>query len=198
MKTYKWGVTSEGEKELSVVLFISRNKDNKSVPDFKERSYSFIISDSEPTNNLIKDFSNFVNKGVPGEVSRLYFSINTRDRNKVQKDLIHFLIDEPNFDLTSINSKLAGIAMKKENALTKKWMFDFDINDLNAVEDFVKDIKSIDENIKVQFASTKNGYVVITNRGFDTRELFKKWDPKEVNLKRDGMKLIDWDMKDGK
>ena len=107
MKNYKWGVTSEGEKELSVVLFISRNKDNKSVPDFKERSYSFIISDSKPTNNLIKDFSNFVNKGVPGELSRLYFSINTRDRNKVQKDLIHFLIDEPNFDLTSINSKLA-------------------------------------------------------------------------------------------
>ena len=74
----------------------------------------------------------------------------------------------------------------------------FDINDLNAVENFVKDIKSIDENIKVQFASTKNGYVVITNRGFDTRELFKKWDSKEVSLKRDGMKLIDWDMKDGK
>ena len=42
----KWGFKVEESKDLYVVLFISRNKDNKDVENFKERRKSFITTKS--------------------------------------------------------------------------------------------------------------------------------------------------------
>ena len=42
----KWGFKVEESKDLYVVLFISRNKDNKDVANFKERRKSFITTKS--------------------------------------------------------------------------------------------------------------------------------------------------------
>lgn len=43
-KNYKWGIESINDNPVHVVLFVSRNKDNKDVKDFEERRTSFITN----------------------------------------------------------------------------------------------------------------------------------------------------------
>lgn len=188
----KWGYEVEPAKDLRVVLFISRNKDNKDVENFKERRMSFITT-KEP-DELAGRFGNFIKDGVRGELSRFYISVNARDPEKVRKDLIHFLIDEPNFDLTHINGKLASIAQQKKCASEKKWMFDFDIDDYGKCKEFIKDIQAYGGTFDYAFP-TPHGYAIVTRHGFDTRELLKKWGD-NVTLKRDDMLCYHWDRKE--
>ena len=57
---------------MYVVFFVSRNKDNKDVPDFKERKMSFVVNDNYEYYKLMRKFYDFVNKGLVGELSRFY------------------------------------------------------------------------------------------------------------------------------
>ena len=189
MKNFKWGTESFNDKPIYVVLFVSRNKDNAEIEGFVERRISFITH--KAPHELETEFTNFVNNGLIGEFSRMYYSVNPRDPEKIYKQLLHFLIDEPDFNLCCINSKLAGIAATKECNAGKRWMFDFDICDNDKVWEFAADIKAIDPEVEVDIHPTPHGYAVITNRGFDTRKLFEKW-TKDVTLKRDDLLCIDW------
>lgn len=199
-KNYKWGIETINNNPIHVVLFVSRNKDNKDVKDFEERRTSFITNQLMNSGYLATKFNTFVQQGVSGETSRMYYSVNARDYKKIHSQLLHFLIDDPDFNLCSISAKIAGIAASKECAAQKRWMFDFDINSEEEVNRFVEDIKAIastDENpISVEIHSTPHGYAVITNRGFDTRELYKKWDASLVSLKRDDLLCCNWKMKE--
>lgn len=196
MKNFKWGTESFNESPVYVVLFVSRNKDNVGVENFEQRRMSFITHKEIDDSRLIRDFENFVSNGVPGETCRMYYSINARDTKKIYKDLVHFLIDEPDFNLCDIAPKLAGIAASKGNALTKHWMFDFDINDLNKANEFCNDIKTIDPEVETTIHKTPNAYAIITNRGFDTRKLYEKWDSKLTELKRDDLVCVRWKTKE--
>ncbi len=100
-------------KNLKVVLFVSRNKDNKLLVGFKERKKNFLTT-KEPE-ELQKEFNAFVNDGLVGEVSRFYISVNSRDNEKIQQSLQHYLLDN-NVDMSKIDSKIASIAAKPENA----------------------------------------------------------------------------------
>ncbi len=208
---YKWGTDTQDGKPMKVVLFVSRNKDNKGVADYKERRKSFVTT--KDWEDLIPDFERFKNDGVVGEMSRMYISVNARNNTAVHKELLHFLIDNPDFNLAHLSSKIAGIAAKKECVLEKKWMFDFDIDAESAVDAFCDDINAIanpkeaaTEEIKTimpitinlveKVVRTPHGYAVITTRGFDTRELFKKWNPEEVTLKRDDLLCVAWGEKE--
>lgn len=189
----KWGYEVESAKDLYVVLFISRNKDNKDVKNFKERRMSFITTTNVTTDlndeKLMEKFEDFVNNGVSKEMSRFYISVNARNPEKVRKGLIHFLIDEPNFNLAHIDGKLASIAQQKDCASEKKWMFDFDINNVEKFEEFLDDVGF---NLLNAF-KTPNGYAIITKH-FDTRELLKKWGD-SITLKRDDMLCYEWSRK---
>ena len=193
MKNFKWGTESFNDKPIYVVLFVSRNKDNAEIEDFKERRTSFITH--KTVEELQIEFSDFISHGKPGEFCRMYYSVNPRDPVKIHKQLLHFLIDEPDFNLCCINSKLAGIAASKECNAGKKWMFDFDIRDNNKVWEFIADIEAIDMEVEIDIHPTPHGYAVITNRGFDTRKLFEKW-TKDVSLKRDDLLCVAWDITD--
>ena len=199
-KNYKWGIESINDNPIHVVLFVSRNKDNKDVKDFEERRTSFITNQLMNSEYLATKFNIFVQQGVSGEMSRMYYSVNARDDKKIHHQLLHFLIDEPDFNLCSISAKIAGIAALRECAAQKRWMFDFDINSEEEVNQFVEDIKAIaltDESpISVEVHSTPHGYAVITSRGFDTRELYKKWDESLVSLKRDDLLCCNWRIKE--
>lgn len=179
------------ENKLRCILFCSRNKDNKSIKDFKQRSKTFLSRDS--LSDIKKDFEKFAKKGVDGEFSRLYVSVNARDEEKVKKQLIHELIDD-NIDLAHIKSKLVSIASKSNCKLEKKWMFDFDSLDKNLLEKFVKDVWNTIQTDKndatLESYRTPNGYAVIVNKGFDTRKLLEKYD--FVELKRDDLLCIYW------
>lgn len=181
-----WGFDPTDDKDIYVCLFISRNKDNKDVPNFVERRKSFITTRDYNDPDLIREFFNFVSNGVPNEISRMYYSLNSRSKEVVYKNLLHFLIDEPNFNLCALSSKIASIAAKKECAKTKYWFFDFDIKDKNKVAEFINDIYSIDNDVKVTYRETPNDYAIIVSRGFDTRELLNKWS-KNVTLKKDDL-----------
>lgn len=179
------------ENKLRCILFCTRNKDNKNINGFKQRSKTFLSRDS--LSDIKKDFEKFANKGVDGEFSRLYISVNARDEEKVKKQLMHELIDN-NVDLAHIKSKLVSIASKSNCRLEKKWMFDFDSQDEQLLEKFIKDLSDtiqIDKNdATIESHKTPNGYAIIVDKGFDTRELLKKYD--FVELKRDDLLCIYW------
>lgn len=199
-KNIKWGVESSNDAPIHVVLFISRNKDNKDVEGFTERRHSFITRLASDSEELSRQFKAFVNSGVNGEMSRMYYSINARNAEKIYKELLIFLINNPEFNLCSIQSKLAGIAAKKDCANEKRWFFDFDINSKEKVEEFKQDIlalaTTIEKPINVTVHKTPNGYAVITDRGFDTRSLYEKWGHEVVSLKRDDLLCYKWLRKD--
>lgn len=190
MKNFKWGTESFNSKPIYVVLFVSRNKDNKDVPDFKKRRMSFITHKS--IDELGHDFISFVNMGRKGEMSRMYYSVNERDGEKIYKELMHFLFDNPEFNLCSMGSKLAGIAAKKECAKTKKFMFDFDDSDADNLSLFLEDLEHY-YGLDYRVYQTPHGFAIVTEHGFDTRELLEKW--KDVDLKRDDLLCVNWSKK---
>lgn len=190
---------------IHVIFFKSRNKDNKHIEGFKERSNSFVSSKSY--SELLPDFKAFVEKGIKGELCRMYISVNPRSNSKTFKALQHKMIDGE-FDLSTLPQKVASIAAIKENAddsKNLKWLFDFDpIPDTDikeSVERFVEDIKTCygnteckdDKPINIEVRKTLNGYAVIVNKHFDTRWLLNKW--KNTELKRDAMLCCNWDIK---
>lgn len=195
----------EQNKTIHVILFKSRNKDNKHIEGFKERSNSFISSKSY--SELLPDFKAFVEKGVTGELCRMYMSVNPRSNSKTFKALQHKMIDSE-FDLSTLPQKVASIAALKGNAddsKNLKWLFDFDpipnTDIKESVKDFVEDIKNCYENtqrkddapIDIEIRKTLNGYAIIVDRRFDTRRLLNKW--KNTELKRDAMLCCNWDTK---
>ncbi len=191
-KNNMWGVKLKDDRPIHVVLFVSRNKDNKDIEGFKERRMSFITNEPLNSAKLDQMFFNFLREGVEGELSRMYYSLNARDPEKIYKELVHFLIDNPDFNLPSIQSKLAGIAAKKECAAEKKWFFDFDINNHDSLIQFMNDINDIDNTIELNHYKTIHGYAVTCSHGFDTRSLLEKWNNDDITLKRDDLLLINW------
>lgn len=134
-------------------------------------------------------FIDFVNKGLDGEMSRMYVSVNTRDEDKVKRELMHELFDN-NVDLVKMESKLASLAAKSKCASEKKWMFDFDSEDKSLLNEFVKELEVLSEKLKPVVYKTPNGYAVVVERGFDSRDLLNRYP--FVELKRDDMLCVKW------
>lgn len=174
------------ENLLKVVLFVSRNKDNKDLPNYTQRKESFVTKDS--LEKLEEDFNNFVNKGLHGELSRMYVSVNARDEEKVKRELMHELFDN-NVELTKLQSKLASLAARAKCAAEKKQMFDFDSEDKDLLNNFVSELEYLTE-LEPEVHKTPNGYAVVVSRGFDTRDLLSRYP--FVELKRDDMLCYKW------
>lgn len=189
MKNNKWSVESFSDKPIHVVLFCSRNKDNKHLPDFKERRKSFITH--KTPDELDSEFWHFVSEGQPGEMCRFYYSVNARDPQKIHTELMHFLFDNPDFNLCSIMPKLAGIAAKKECALEKKWMFDFDSTEITQLRNFLYDLHHYSFGVNRKVHTTPHGYAIVVEHGFDTRALMEYWG-NVTTLKRDDLLCVNW------
>lgn len=174
------------------VLFVSRNKDNKHLDDFKRR-IKVSLSD-KPTEELMEAFDNFVNGGVHGELSRFYISVNARDKEKTRKALLHYFIDNVDLPLYKYQDTVASIAAKPQNRAEDKWLFDYD-DDQESIDEFLDDIKKYagDDSVDV-VQKTKSGYAVVVKRGFDTRELLTKWG--NVGLHRDGELFVSMKVKE--
>lgn len=194
-KLRKWDRDNDCKSDqIYVVLFTSRNKDNRDLEDFKERRQSFVTT-REPA-KLLSQFEVFAKDGVADEISRMYVSVNARSNSKTFKALQHEMIDDE-FNLASMPQKIASIAAKRENAYDSKnlkWLFDFDPiegKDLHeALNEFVKDLRRElishdDKDWTIVMHKTPNGYAVIADKRFDTRKLLEKWS--NVSLKRDDL-----------
>lgn len=124
--------------DLYVYLICSRNKDNKDLPNFKERAKT-ILEYKENEEKVFDEFYRFAADGVPGEQTRLYRSVNSRNEEKIREELIiRLLRDKPS--MTKLNRTLASVAQRVENRDKSKWLFDFDVDNEIIVKDFVDDI----------------------------------------------------------
>ena len=54
-----WGFDRDSEKNIYVCMFISRNKDNKDVPNFIERRKSFLTTKGYNDPVLYNEFEHF-------------------------------------------------------------------------------------------------------------------------------------------
>lgn len=174
---------------LHAIMFVSRNKDNKSIPDFKKRSNVFLTSLELDDPELQSQFENFVAKGKIGELSRFYVAVNERNPIEVNKSVTIFLINNPSYNPARLPAKPYSISMNGKNALTKKWLFDFDSSDKNLLDQFVNDIIAsgfLKQDILIH--KSISGYHIILPHGFDTRNIMSKWNA-TVTLKRDDMWL---------
>lgn len=202
LKNFQWNRDKDtGEGALRVYLFVSRNKDNKELKEsgYRERRRSFLAYDSIDPAALNQRFHEFVLEGVPGEVSRMYRSVNARDPEKVRKALMIELITNDNLHIGRISSITAGIAAQKECAAEKKWLIDFDSQDPDQLHDALEDItkalmdvfrirarrekeEKSDAELEQEAAEaiavypTLHGYAIVTDCGFDSREFVKKWE----------------------
>lgn len=185
------------DARLLVHLFVSRNKDNEGVPDFQQRRQSFVAYEDSPS--LPHRFEDFVCSGVPGEMSRLYRSVNARDPEAIRKRLLSKLIFDP-VQLPCIDGVIAGLAAKGVCAAEHRWLFDFDSTDPTRLSAFIVDVCA-DMGLgarEVERHRTPNGYGIIVPHGFDTRKLLDDWRG-TVELKRDDLLCIGWaTRKDGR
>lgn len=179
-------------EECSVVLFRSRNKDNKHIEGFKERRKAILVDESTNEKDIREAFYEFVQDGLIGEVCRLYVSVNNRSTAKVKKALIIKLLND-DIRLTNLESVVCSVAMKPENAAEKKWLFDFDSKDttllLNFTADLISNMRIGGRQNEFEKYSTPNGYHFVVEHGFDSRELLEKY--KDVaTLDRNAMRLV--------
>lgn len=173
-------------EDLRIVHYCTRNKDNKHVEGFKQTRKVFLARTDLFGKGLLDDFQVFVDEQLPGTLSRIYVGVNPRDEDKLRKSLIHDLVDENSFDFTRPERRLVSLASKCPKG--KRWIFDFDGDE--AVT-FVNDIKAIDPSTKPILFKTVNHWAVITEHGFDTRELLKKWGHC-TEMSRDGALCLAW------
>ena len=193
--------------DLYLYLMCSRNKDNKEIKGFKKRSKT-ILEYSFNEDKIEKMFEKFTAEGVLGEKTRLYRSVNSRNIMKIKEDLIIYLLKDHSYSsLTNINKVIASISEKKENRDESKWMFDFDEKNEDLANNFINDIEhivtsgKINSNIalpaykgiqiNIEKYKTPNGFAIIVEHGFDTRELMEKWKDYDVTLKKDALLFLD-------
>ena len=175
-------------KDLYVYMFRSRNKDNAHLSNFHERCKT-ILAYEEDEPKVRRDFERFAAEGIAGEKTRLYRSVNRRDENKIREELtIRLIKDKPS--VTKLNATLTSVAMQSNSRAESKWLFDFDVDSPLAVLEFYNDLP-----VGGTIYKTPNGYAVVVEHGFDTRELMKKWENYDITLKRD--ELLFLDMKEG-
>lgn len=190
----------QASERLVCVLMVSRNKDNRDVPGFAQRRRSFIMGvpkGESAKSMLVDDFLSFADAGVPGEMSRLYVSVNARDNAKVRKLLLERLIFDDSVSMGRLPSLICGLAADHACAAEHKWLFDVDPEhgheDRGLAYAFaaeVADAIGCDASM-IPVRTTPNGYAVIAPHGFDTRELMARWPI--VTLKRDDLLCIDWE-----
>lgn len=174
---------------LYVYLIRSRNKDNKDIPNFKERAET-ILEYRENEDKVIEDFKSFAAEGVPGEQTRLYRSVNSRNEEKIREEfVIRLLRDKPS--MTRLNRTLASVAQQVQNRDESKWLFDFDVDDDSLVLEFIYDITNYGIVFnQIKLYKTPNGFAVIVTHGFDTRELMEKWKDYDITLKKDELLFL--------
>lgn len=195
----KWYKTEKEQTDLRVVSFVSRPKDNTEVEGFINRKTSFIstMTDEE----LTPIFEAWAKQGKKNEFSRMYVSLNKRNHKTVQLSLMHYLLDNQDLNLGSLDSRIAMIAAQSEHALESKYFYDFDSN-AEDLEEFLSDLakayeetkqfnKKLPEEFKFSVRTTPNYYAVILEQRFKTDWVDEKW--KELaTLKKDALYCAAW------
>lgn len=194
----------DSKKYIRTITFVSRNKDNKKLAKansgYKQRSQEFVIETDDTSmgdpkdyldnckrengNTILNSFNNFVSQGLPDEVCRIYWGINVSEKKTVIAQLQHYLIDHEDINLINMDSLVCHLAETAPKS-THHWLFDVDTLDKEKAIDIWHQI--LKESPAKMF-ETHSGYAVVSDHGFDTRNLLK--DFPEVTLKRNSPLMI--------
>lgn len=176
---------------LYVYLMRSRNKDNKDIPNFKQRDET-ILEYKENEDKIIEAFKSFAAKGLPGEQTRLYRSVNSRNEDKIREEFIIRLLRDK-LSMTRLNHTLASVALQVQNRDDGKWLFDFDVDDELLMNDFVHEIVMYSEIplLEIKVYKTPHGYAIIVPHRFDIRGLMEEWKGYDITLKKDDLLFLD-------
>lgn len=175
-----------------VLTVVSRPKDNRNVGNFKTTSRGELINLNHFNNNTeVLDYAvdHYSYLAKAGETFRVYMSVNKRSFSKTHNKLIHELIDG-NVNLTTIQSKVASIAAKPENAEEHQWLFDVDYDEDILNNQFIPDLLEASgfTESDLDIYQTKSHYGVIVPHGFNTVDLLANYP--EVELKRDDLRYV--------
>ena len=150
-------------------------------------------------------FEAWAKQGKNKEFSRMYVSINKRNHNSVQLDVMHYLLDNQNLNLGSLDSRIAMIAAQSEHALEKRYFYDFDGSE-KQLEKFIDDLKlayeetkatnkKLEGDLKYIIKKTPNFYAVILEQRFKTIWVDEKWNDL-ATLKKDALYCAAWYLND--
>lgn len=195
----KWYKVEEEKTDLRVISFVSRPKDNIGVGGFVNRKTSFVstMTDEE----LVPIFEAWAKQGKKNELSRMYVSLNKRNHKTVQHSLMHYLLDNQDLNLGSLDSRIAMVAAQSEHALESKYFYDFDAG-AEQLKEFLSDLakayeetkqfnKKLPEEFKFSVRTTPNYYAVILEQRFKMDWVDEKW--KELaTLKKDALYCAAW------
>ena len=203
-RSSKWILDAKQDPKdpLYAVFFTARNKDNRDIEGFHQRKRSFLYHIPEEggiPDVIERRFRQFEDEGLPGELSRMYISVNPRDPKKIKKNLMHMLIDDAlptETPIAHIETATVSIAMRKGMGITRKWLFDFDSDDKELLNRFTEELHKFTGSVAPEVYRTPHGYAVIVSHGFDIRQLDKKWqdliEDGVISLKRDDLLCVAW------
>lgn len=177
--------------DIKIVQFISRNKDNVGVSNFKQRIKIFYTDKDVKDESIQRRFTHFVEDGVAGEKCRMYVSLNKRNDERARRMFLAEMVMNP--EISTMNMHKKFIHCLGKCPAEKNWLFDFDYPNYADVQAFVRDIQNIDPTVKVEWKKTPNCFAVCCDHGFDTRQLLEKWT--ECSLDKDGLLFEKYAMK---
>ena len=177
-------------EKLYAYTMVSRNKDNKGVLGFKQRTMSYLCYESEEA-KMIEKFDRFVSDGVHGEKSRLYKSVNARNEEKTKNAFFARVLIE-NIPVVKYHRALVGTAMLVENRAENKWLFDFDSTDEEMLSKFVDQADSYATftPCAIFVHHPPHAFAVVVPHGFDTRKLMDEFADCDITLKRDDLLFV--------
>lgn len=152
------------DKVLYVHQFAARKKDN---PELDHDIRKNFVSDKL---TLPKEFDKFCQE-YKGLTCRHYRALNGRLESKIKRDLVAHLVLHPDFNLTQLNGLARRFtANSGVDVVTRRWLFDFDSNDENYFQKFIKDLRENYYQGAYQSYATLNGFHLVTETGFQNVE----------------------------
>ena len=114
---------------------------------------------------------------------------------------MHYLLDNQDLNLGSLDSRIAMIAAQPEHALESKYFYDFDA-DAEQLKEFLSDLetayeetkkinKKLTGEFKFSVRTTPNYYAVVLEERFKTAWVEEKWKGL-VELKKDALYCAAW------
>ena len=165
--------------ELFVYEIESTEKDNKNIPNFKNRKERYIFSDQDKYSlqKISVLFRKFVKNGKYGETSRIYIYANKRNADLVRKELICKLVLDEELLLGELNNTVTSIALKPKNRVGNRITLNFNDHNKLSFTEFLNSVKSTGgfDDKELIIKETPEGYTVVTPRFFDLEKIEKTY-----------------------
>jgi hypothetical protein len=171
-----------------IFVAIFRKKDNKQSETQKEKVFRQIIHGDNAAIDLDQLYLRIRSSTIKGKW-RIYVTANRRDKRKAVKIMLHKLLDATlnSRSIIQVESMWKATLLEPECRAEKNFILDCDSQ--RGYEEAMRVLKLHD--IGYQGYKTPNGWHLLVPP-FDTRIRHEMvCDPKEVELKRDGMLYVE-------